>query len=113
VVLSDTQDIISNKFLVSCLISIFITEDVVDLLGDCFICEKPLELDQIGILDWQHRLLLHNPNLRGLDDCVSKYQEYYLKLYPETTVMQMMILFGISRRTVSRRRSVVNRSNGS
>ena len=103
----DTPDIILNKFLVSCLVSIFITEDVASVLGDCYVCDKPLELDQVGILDWQERLLLCNPNLRKTDSCVSKYQEQYLKINPNTTIMQMMIQFGISRSTVSRRRAKV------
>ena len=107
-VLSDTPDIISDNFLVSCLISIFITEDVINLLGDCYICEQPLELEQIGTLDWQHRLLLHRSSTE-YPDCVVKYQEYYLKLNPEMTPMQIRILFGISKRTESRRRSVARR----
>ena len=102
-VLSDTPDTISTNFLVSCLISIYVTEDVVDLLGDCFMCSKPVELEQVAILDWQHRLLLHNHSM----ECIAKYQEYYLRLYPETTHMQMMIMFGISKRTSKRRRAGV------
>ena len=102
-------DITSSSFLVSCLVSIYVTEDVVDLFDSCFTCGRPVEIGQIGVWDWQHRLLLHSSSPHS-DDCISKYQEYYLKLYPNTTTMQMMILFGISRRTVMRRRSVLRGS---
>lgn len=99
-VLLDTPDIILNKFLVSCFISIFVTEDVIDLLGDCVVCNKPIELGQVAILDWQIRVLLHNHS----NKCIAVYQEKYLKTYPDTTNMQMMILFGISLSVAKRRR---------
>lgn len=108
-VLSVQPDITSDNFLISCLVSIYVTEDVVDLFDSCFTCGLPVEIGQIGMLDWQHRLLLHSNGLR-IDDCVPRYQEYYLKSNPTTTTMQMMIMFGISRRTVMRRRSMVRNS---
>ena len=106
-VLSDTQDTTSKGFLVSCLISIFVTDDVMDLLGDCHVCGKSLEPNQVAILDWQNKLLLHNHST----ECIAIYQEQYLRDYPDTTNMQMMILFGISLATAKRRRHVVGASN--
>lgn len=101
-----TQDI-TSKFLVGCLIPIYITEEVVDYLGDCFICGELLELGNIGVFDWQRKLLLH-PLVRQLKvDCVAKYQKQYLVDNPKTTNTQLMIMFGISERTAKLRRTGV------
>ena len=109
-VLSDTQDT-TSEFLVGCLIPIYITEDVAYYFGVCFVCGEPVEIGQIGMLDWQRKLVLH-PQMRSLSTrCIEEYQQQYLVDNPDTTNMQLMIMFGISERTAKRRRVGV-RKNG-
>lgn len=99
-----TQDI-TSKFLVGCLIPIYITEEVVDYLGDCYMCGLPIELGYVAVFDWQRKLILH-PTIRSLNvNCINKYQQQYLVDNPNTTNTQLMIMFGISERTAKRRRS--------
>ena len=100
-----TQDI-TSKFLVGCLIPIYITEEVVEYLGNCFVCAKPVELGNIAIFDWQRKLVLHPIERKLRIDCVAQYQTQYLVDNPNTTNTQLMIMFGISERTAVRRRSL-------
>jgi len=96
---------ITSEFLVGCLIPIYVTENVADYFGACYICEGIIELGQIAVLDWQRKLVLH-PVMRSLRiQCVEKYQQQYLVDNPNTTDMQLMIMFGISERTAKRRRA--------
>lgn len=88
-----------------CLIPIYITIDVVDYLGDCYVCGEPIELGQIGVLDWQRRLLLHPIERKSEQLCIELYQTQYLIDHPNTTNTQLMIMFGISNSTARRRRN--------
>ncbi len=101
-----TQDT-TSKFLLGCLVSIYITEEVANYLGDCYVCRRPVELGQIGVYDWQRVLILH-PIVRSQRvDCVSLYQQQYLIDHPGTTNTQLMIMFSISESTAKRRRAGV------
>lgn len=101
------QDI-TSEFFVGCLIPIYVTDRVADYFGQCYVCDEAIEVGQIAILDWQRKLVLH-PLMRSLRvRCLEKYQQQYLIDNPNTTNMQLMIMFGISSRTVERRRKEVN-----
>ncbi len=102
---------ITSEFLVGCLIPIYITIDVVDYLGDCYMCAEPIELGQIGMMDWQRRLVLHPVERKSRLSCIENYQQQYLRDNPNTTNTQLMIMFGISYSTAKRRRAGVRNGN--
>ena len=85
----------------------YITEEVVNYLGDCYVCDKPIEFGQIGMYDWQRKLLVHSMMRAKRINCIVEYQQQYLLDHPNTTITQLMIMFGISESTAKLRRAGV------
>ena len=94
-----------TKTVVGILVPILITDDVQDILGDCVTCNNPIPTLQIAILNWKSDDLIHF-------NCVPRYIEKYLASNPDTTILELQVIFGISRATAYRRLKGA-RSNGS
>ncbi len=88
------------QVLVGRLVSIYVTEDVVAVFGSCVACSEPIEEHQAVVLDWQAGVLLHKQANGG---CTSRYIENYMHDNPTTTILEILVMFGISRRTAFRR----------
>jgi len=80
------------------LVPIVFTQDVESLLGDCVVCTQPLDVDLIARLDWIDNVILHL-------SCVRKYIENYMRDHPSVTILEIQVMFGISRKTAYRRLS--------
>ncbi len=70
----------------------------------CSACGAEVNLDQTIVLDWHDNALVHSV-------CIPLYIEQFIQVRPELTIAELMVIFGASRRTVTRRRRGVH-SNG-
>ena len=106
-----SQQNTSLEMIVSQFVDIYISDLIVIVYPVCTVCQLPLEVGSVGVLDWKTGTIMHKTSTDGLGTrCVTEYCLAYIRQYQQVKSMELLCKeLGISQRTMFRYKQLLRK----